>query len=411
MSKNGFTTTILHSDRRAGAEHGAVHKPMHPSSQYAYADARELAAVFQGKPGYTYARQGTPTTAALEAQVTQMEEGLATISFATGMAALNATFFTLLRRGDHLITSKYIFGNTNSLLGTLGALGVDVTLVDATNIDDVRQAWRPETRMVFTESIANPGTQVADMRAIGQWCREKNLVYVIDNTLSTPWLATGKAFGASLVVNSLSKYIGGHANALGGAVTNTGLYDWSTYPNIAEPYRKGPGNTWGLTQIKKKGLRDMGGTLSSEAAHRIAAGAETLALRMDKCCANAMALATFLERHPKVVKVHYPGLASHPQHERAADYFGGKFGALMGVDLDGGIDVFEFLNHLEVLILATHLGDTRTLVLPMAQTIYYEMGAKQRALMGISDTFLRISVGIEDTQDLIGDFTQALERF
>lgn len=411
MSKNGFTTTILHSDRRAGAEHGAVHKPMHPSSQYAYADARELAAVFQGKPGYTYARQGTPTTAALEAQVTQMEEGLATISFATGMAALNATFFALLRRGDHLITSKYIFGNTNSLLGTLGALGVDVTLVDATNIDDVRQAWRPETRMVFTESIANPGTQVADMRAIGQWCREKNLVYVIDNTLSTPWLATGKAFGASLVVNSLSKYIGGHANALGGAVTNTGLYDWSTYPNIAEPYRKGPGNTWGLTQIKKKGLRDMGGTLSSEAAHRIAAGAETLALRMDKCCANAMALATFLERHPKVVKVHYPGLASHPQHERAADYFGGKFGALMGVDLDGGIDVFEFLNHLEVLILATHLGDTRTLVLPMAQTIYYEMGAKQRALMGISDTFLRISVGIEDTQDLIGDFTQALERF
>lgn len=411
MSKNGFTTTILHSDRRGGAEHGAVHKPMHPSSQYAYADARELAAVFQGKAGYTYARQGTPTTAALEAQVTQMEDGLATISFATGMAALNATFFALLHRGDHLISSKYIFGNTNSLLGTLGALGVEVTLVDATNIDDVRQAWRPETRMVFCESIANPGTQVADMRAIGQWCREKNLVYVIDNTLSTPWLGTGKAFGASLVVNSLSKYIGGHANALGGAVTNTGLYDWSTYPNIAEPYRKGPGTTWGLTQIKKKGLRDMGGTLSSEAAHRIAAGAETLALRMEKCCANSMALATFLENHPKVSKVHYPGLASHPQHTRAADYFGGRFGALMGVDLVSGIDVFEFLNHLEVLVLATHLGDTRTLVLPMAQTIYYEMGARQRALMGISDTFLRVSVGIEDTEDLIGDFTQALARF
>jgi len=410
MSKNGFTTTILHSDRRAGAEHGAVHKPMHPSSQYAYADSRELAAVFQGQPGYTYARQGTPTTAALDAQVTQMEDGVATISFATGMAALNATFFALLRRGDHLITSKYIFGNTNSLLNTLGALGVDVTLVDATDIDDVRKAYRAQTRMVFTEAIANPGTQVADLRAMGDWCREKNLVYVIDNTLATPWLSPGKVFGASLVVNSLSKYIGGHGNALGGAVTNTGLYDWSDYPHIAEPYRKGPATTWGLTQIKKKGLRDMGGTLSSEAAHRIAVGAETLALRMDKSCQNSMALAQYLSRHPKVVKVHYPGLASHPQHERAADYFGNRFGALMGVDLAPDIDVFEFLNRLRVLILATHLGDTRTLVLPMAQTIYYEMGAQQRALMGISDTFLRMSVGIEDTQDLIDDFAQALDR-
>src|SRR3546814_140169 len=205
MPKNGFTTTILHSDRRAGAEHGAVHKPMHPSSQYAYADSRELAAVFQGKSGYTYARQGTPTTAALEAQVTDMEEGIATVSFATGMAALNATFFALLRRGDHLITSKYIFGNTNSLLNTLGALGVDVTLVDATDIDAVRQAYRPCTRMVFVEYIANPGPQVADMRDIGAWCREKSLVYVIDNTLSTPWLCRGKAFGASLVVNSRSE--------------------------------------------------------------------------------------------------------------------------------------------------------------------------------------------------------------
>ncbi|TAM89385.1 MAG: cystathionine gamma-synthase family protein [Candidimonas sp.] len=411
MPKNGFTTTILHSDRRAGAEHGAVHKPIHPSSQYAYTDAHEIAAVFQGKPGYTYARQGTPTTAALEAQVTQMEQGLATISFATGMAALNATFFALLHRGDHLISSKYIFGNTNSLLNTLAALGVEVTLVDATDANEVKRAWRPETRMVFVESIANPGTQVADMRAVGAWCRDKNLVYVVDNTLSTPWLCTGTEFGASLTVNSLSKYIGGHANALGGAVTNTGLYDWSTYPNIAEPYRKGPVSTWGLTQIKKKGLRDMGGTLSSDAAHRIAIGAETLALRMDKCCANAMTLATFLENHPKVASVRYPGLASHAQHTRAAEFFGGKFGSLMGVDLVDGIDLFEFLNWLEIPILATHLGDTRTLILPMAQTIYYEMGAKQRALMGISDTFVRISVGIEDTEDLLADFTQALGHF
>lgn len=406
--KNGFTTTIVHSDRRALVEHGAVHKPMHPSAEYAFKDARELAAVFQGKAGFTYARQGTPTTTALEAKITQMEQGVATVTFASGMAALAATFFTLLKAGDHLISSQYIFGNSNSLLGTLAGLGVNVSLVDATDVANVAAAYTPETRMVFTEAIANPGTQVADMKAIGEWAREQNLVYVIDNTLATPWLCTGTELGASLVVNSLSKHIGGHGNALGGAVTDTGLYDWSGYENIAEAYRGGKPTSWGLTQIKKKGLRDMGGSLAAESAHRIAVGAETLSLRMDKACSNALALAQFLEQHPMVAKVHYPGLANHPQHARASALFRGRYGALLGVELVENIDIFEFLNRLQVLVLATHLGDNRTLVLPMAQTIYYEMGAERRALMGISDNFLRVSVGIEDTADLIGDFEQAL---
>ncbi len=408
MSNNGFSTTILHSDRRGGVEHGGVHKPLHPSSEYAYTDARELAAVFQGKAGYTYARQGTPTTGALEAKITQMEGGVSSVSFATGMAALTATFFTLLKKGDHLISSQYIFGNTNSLLGTLSDLGVEVTLVDATDLEQVKAARRPQTRMVFTETIANPGTQIADLKGIGQWCREQGLVYVLDSTLSTPWLCRGIEAGASLVVNSMSKYIGGHGHALGGAVTDTGLFDWSVYPNIAEPYRKGNPTSWGLTQIKKKGLRDMGGTLSSDAAHRIAVGAETLSLRMDKACSNAMALAQYLGQHPRVTLVRYPGLPSHAQHQRAADLFGGRFGALLGVELAADLDVFDFLNRLNVLVLATHLGDTRTLVLPVAHTIYYEMGPERRALMGIGDNLLRISVGIEDTQDLINDFAQAL---
>jgi len=409
MSKNGFTTTILHSDRRASVEHGAIHKPLHPSSEYAFSDSRELAGVFQGKAGFTYARQGTPTTAALESKITQMEGGVGTVTFASGMAALTATFLTLLRKGDHLISSQYIFGNTNSLLGTLAGLGVEVTFVDATDVESVKAAWRPETRMVFVESIANPGTQVADMKAIGEWCSARNLVYVLDNTLSTPWLLRGIDVQASLVVNSLSKYIGGHGHALGGAVTNTGLYDWTGYEAIAEQYRTGSPVQWGLTQIKKKGLRDMGGTLSSDSAHRIAVGAETLALRMDRACANAMALAHHLQAHPKVAKVHYPGLPSHGQHVRAGELFGKRYGALLGVELVDGIDVFDFLNCLRVLILATHLGDTRTLVLPVAHTIYHEMGPARRAQMGIADSLLRVSVGIEDIADLTHDFDQALD--
>lgn len=409
MSKSGFTTEILHSDRRTGCEFGAVHQPLHPSAEYAFADARELAAVFQGKAsGFSYSRQGTPTTAALEKKLTHMEQGTGSVSFSSGMAALAATFLSLLKAGDHLISSKYIFGNTNSLLNTLQGLGVEVTLVDATDMASVKQAKRSNTLMVFTETIANPGTQIADLKAIGEWCAEQGLLYVVDNTLSTPWLATAKSFGAGLVMNSLSKYIAGHGNALGGMVTDTGLFDWSHYPNISPAYRTGNTQSWGLTQIKKKGLRDMGGTLSSDVAHRIATGAETLAIRMAKACENAYKLAHYLAQHPHVTTVHYPGLVTHPQHQRATALFKGYYGALLGVELAANINVFDFLNKLRVLILSTHLGDTRSLTLPVAHTIYYEMGAEQRALMGIGDNLLRISVGIEEYADLEADFAQAL---
>lgn len=408
MSANGFTTEVIHSDRRQGSECGAVHQPLHPSTEYAFSDARELAAVFQGKAGFSYARQGTPTTAALEKQVTKMEKGTASVSFASGMAALSAIFLTLLKAGDHLISSKYIFGNTNSLFLTLQGFGVEVSLVDATDVEQVKAARKANTRMVFTETIANPGTQIADLQGIGQWCAQEGLLYVLDNTLSTPCLLTGHSVGAGLVMNSLSKYIAGHGQALGGMVTDTGLFDWTDYPNIADVYRQGNPQSWGLTQVKKKGLRDMGATLSSDAAHRISVGAETLPLRMQKACDNANRLAHFLSQHPQVTAVRYPGLSSHPQHVRAQQLFNGQFGALLAVELAADIDVFDFLNRLRVLALATHLGDTRSLTLPVAHTIYYEMGAEQRALMGIADNLLRISVGIEDYADLEGDFSQAL---
>jgi O-acetylhomoserine (thiol)-lyase len=410
MAKHGFTTRILHNDRHLSVEHGAVHKPIHTSSQYAYPDARELAAVFQGKAGYTYARQGTPTTDALEKKVSAMEGGGSSLTFSTGMGALSALFTTLLRAGDHLISSQFIFGNTNSLFGTLEQLGIEISLVDPTDVSAVAAAIKPNTRMVFTETIANPGTQIADLEGLGQLCAKHNLVYVVDNTLTSPWLFQPRTVGASLVMNSLSKHIGGHANALGGSLTDTGLFDWTKFPNILDVYKKGPAAGWGITQIKKKGLRDMGATLAADAAHRIAVGAETLSLRLDKISSNALALAKFLAKHPGVARVSYPGLESHPQHQRARKLFGGKFSNLLGVELAAGIDSFEFLNQLQIVILATHVGDTRTLALPAAQTIYYEMGPALRAQMGIADGLIRLSIGIEDEEDLLADFAQAFEK-
>ena len=408
MSAHGFTTTILHFDRQQPVEHGALHKPIHTSVAYGYKDSRELARVFQGEaPGYVYGRQTNPTVSALEGKITAMEDGIATACFATGMAAIGTTLLALLRRGDHFVSSRFLFGNTSSLFSTLAAHGLDVSFVDATDAANVERALRPETRAVFVETIANPRTQVADLARIGALCRQRGIVYIVDNTMTSPYLFRPKAVGASLVVNSLTKHIGGHGNALGGSVTDTELYDWSTFSNIYDNYRKAKPALWGITQIRKKGLRDFGGTLSPEAANSIAMGAETLALRMERACDNALALARYLAAHPRVARVYYPELESHPQHALAGSLFR-RPGTLMAIELADGIDCFDFLNRLEVPICSSNLGDNRTLAIPVAHTIFFEMGAERRASMGIADSLIRLSIGIEDIDDLIADFRQAL---
>jgi O-acetylhomoserine (thiol)-lyase len=409
--KPGFTTAILHSDRRRGTEFGATHAPLHPSAAWGFSSVRELIEVFQGdRTGFVYGRQHNPTVAALEAKVTAMEDGIATVCFATGMAGISAMLWALLKRGDHVVVSSFVFGNTNSLFLSLSELGCDVTFVDATDAANVEAALRPATRFVFVETVANPRTQVADLEAIGELCASRNIVYVVDNTMTSPALFRPKAVGASLVVNALTKYIGGHGHALGGAITATGLYDWASYPHIQAPYRKGPSTTWGVTQVRKKGLRDAGGTLAAQAAHAIAVGAETLMLRMERTCSNALALARFLAAHPRIARVHYPGLSTHAQHERATRLFDGRYGGLLAIELAEGGDCLALLDALEVVILSSNLGDTRTLALPAAHTIFFEMGAERRASMGIADSLIRVSVGIEDEDDLIGDFAQALEK-
>ncbi|MEZ5650926.1 MAG: cystathionine gamma-synthase family protein [Burkholderiaceae bacterium] len=405
----GFTTRIVHSDRLDPIEHGSLQKPVHANVAYGYEDARDLAAVFQGRQaGYTYGRQVNPTVEALQTKITRMEDGLGTVCFGTGMAAIGTVLFALLRRGDHFVSSSFLFGNTNSLFNSFAAHGVDVTFADATRVEAVREALRPETRLVFVETIANPATQVSALAEIGELARERGLIFVVDNTMTSPWLIQPRSVGASLVVNSLTKYIGGHGNALGGAVTDTGLFDWSGFANIYDIYRQGDPRKWGLQQIKKKGLRDLGATLGPEAAHHIAVGAETLALRLERQCANAQALAEHLDAQPWVRKVFYPGLPAHPQHDRARTLFR-RPGALLSFELGHEVDLWRYLNALRVVVKSSNLGDNRTLAIPVAHTIFHEMGAERRASMGIDESLIRISVGIEDCDDLLADFSQAYE--
>ena len=408
MSKKGFYTKNLHSDRSDNPEHGVLHKPIHPSVAYGYEDARYLAEVFQGKrTGYNYGRQLNPTVVALQNRITTMEEGIASVAFATGMAAIASSLLSLLKSGDHIVSSSFLFGNTNSLFNTLERLGIEVTFVDATEARFVENALQENTRLVFVETIANPVTQIADLQAIGQLCQLKGLIYCVDNTMTSPHLFLPKQVGASLIINSLTKYIGGHGNALGGAVTDTGLYDWSSFENIHQTYRDENTKLWGITQIKKKGLRDMGASMSPEAAHHLAVGSETLPMRMDRACSNAMVLAEFCEQHKKIKRVYYPGLSEHPQHERARQLFK-NFGSIFSLDLANDVDCFDFLNKMENIISSSNLGDNRTLAIPVAHTIYYEMGEQRRASMGIADSMIRFSVGIEEIEDLLDDFNKAL---
>ena len=408
--KFGFTTTILHSDRQKPIEHGSLHKPIHTAVAYGYRDARELAEVFQGKkPGYRYGRQGNPTVSALEEKITRMEDGMATLCFSTGMAAIGAVVQALLRAGDHVVSSSFLFGNTNSLWQTVNLQGMPVSFVDATDVANVEKVITPATRMVFVETIANPRTQIADLARIGELCCERGILYVVDNTMTSPYLFRPKHVGASLVLNALTKSIGGHGNALGGSLTDTGLFDWARYPNIAENYKRFAPAQWGMAQLRAKALRDFGGALGPEAAHHLAVGSETMALRIERESSSALALANMLDADERVAAVYYPGLPLHPQHSLATELFR-AYGGLLSFELKPGVDCFDYLNRLQLAIPASNLGDTRTLVIPVAHTIYHEMGPERRASMGISESLIRVSVGIEDTDDLLNDFRQALDQ-
>ncbi len=411
----GFTTTILHNDRQSLIEHGSIHKPVHTSVTFGYSLAQDLVDVFQSKKsGYRYGRQGNPTVTALESTLTKMEDGTATLCFASGMAAIGAMVVALLKAGDHVVCSTFLFGNTSNLWQTTANLGMDVSFVDATQVDHVEAALTPATRMVFVETIANPRTQVADLQKIGVLCQARGILLVVDNTMTSPYLFRPKTIGAGLVINSLTKVISGHGDVLGGCITDTGVFDWRNFPNIGAGIQKQPPLQWGISQLRGKALRDFGACLSPEAAHHIAIGAETMALRVERQCSNTAKLTDMLAVHPNVAAVYYPGLKNHPQHALASTLFK-SHGSIFSFELantnkpaNKQISCVDFLDRLKIAISATHLGDNRTLIIPVAQTIFFEMGAERRAAMGISESLIRVSVGIEDQDDLLADFEQAL---
>ncbi|EWH08200.1 hypothetical protein DS2_18563 [Catenovulum agarivorans DS-2] len=408
--EKGFTTKLVHAEHQQKPADGAVHIPTDHSVLFTYDNAQDLIDVFQGRSSsHAYARQSSPSIAGLQNTITKLERGHDSLVFSSGMAAITTLMLSLLKADDHVIVSKFVFGNTNSFVSTLQNFGIAVSLVDITDREQITQSIQHNTRLLFCETIANPMTQVVDLTAVGQLCKNNNMLFVVDNTMTPCYLLNATRYPIDILVCSLTKYFGGHANALGGAIIDMGRYDWKQFHNILPAYQKSSPQDWGLTQIKKKGLRDMGACLSADSVHLLSVGSETMALRLDRACNNALEIAKYLNQHDKIKKVYYPGLTAHPQHELTAQQFN-SFGAILSFEPVDSIDCVELINAFKLILCSTHLGDNRTLAIPVAQTIYHEMGAENRARLGMSENMIRLSIGIEDFEDLRFDLEQSLNK-
>lgn len=387
----GFTTRAVHAGEHPDPTTGAVVPPVHLSTTFAFPSAEAGAALFAGeRPGYIYTRLGNPTVAVLEAKVADLEGGEAALATASGMAAIATVLLTLLGDGGHVVCTDALYSATYDLLARrLPAFGIRTTFVDATDPAAFARAITPETRLLYVETPGNPTLTLTDIAAVATVARQHGLPLVVDNTFATPYLQQPLALGADIVVHSATKYLGGHGDAVAGVIVGRRAF---------------------IAACREATLADFGGALSPLTAYLVLRGLPTLALRMERHCANAQRVAAYLSQHPKVAWVRYPGLPSHPQHALARRQMRG-FGGMVCFELAGGLAAGRaLLNAVRLCTLAVSLGDVRTLITHPASTTHHQVPAERRRAMGITDGLVRLSVGIEDPDDIVADLEQALNR-
>ncbi|MGE4170159.1 MAG: O-acetylhomoserine aminocarboxypropyltransferase/cysteine synthase family protein [Candidatus Margulisiibacteriota bacterium] len=406
-----FETKAIHSGHHRDPRTGATAISISQSATFAYDTAEELADVFAGKKfGYVYSRIANPTVAAFEQRVTELENGVGGIGFASGMAAINATVLTLASAGDELIASPNLFGGTLLLFkSVLAKCGITVVFVDPIDLKAVEAAITPKTRGVFIETIANPSLRLPNIKALAELCHAHHLPLVVDSTVTTPYLFPAKELGVDVVIHCATKYISGSGTISGGVVVDLGLFDWKTCktPAIAERAKQF-GKMAFLATARKDVVIHIGAALAPAHAQALMVGFESLALRMERHCDNALALAQFLATHPAVTAVNYPGLPDHPDFGLLASHVRGKGGGLLTFRLKDKAAAFACINGLKLASNAANLGDAKTLVIHAASTIYKDFTAEQMAEAGVDDTLIRVSVGIEHIDDIIADFQTAL---
>lgn len=406
-------TLAIHSGFAGDSTSGATAVPVYQTVSYAHKTAQELANVFDGKEaGYIYTRIANPTATALEIRLTALENGIGCITTSSGMAAIASVVMGLTRTGDEIIAAAGIFGGAVSLFqNILGRFGIQTTLVDIADTNNIEKAINHRMKLIFVETIGNPRMDVPDIPAIADLARKANIPLIVDNTVTTPFLFRPGRFGADIVVHSTSKFINGHGTAIGGAIVDTGNYNWRKSPfEDIRSLTDRMGNLAFLTHLRNLVYRDLGGCPAPMNSFLMLQGLETLPGRIIKHCENAKRLAQFLEAHPKVSWVNYPGLANNIFRERVARLFNGYGGALLTFGLGDKQKAFRLIDSLKLAKNLANLGDVRTLVIHPASTIFHEFSADEKTEMGVSEDMIRVSIGLEDFEDIQTDFEQAIEK-
>ena len=410
--KFSFDTILIHGGSEPGPA-GATTVPIVQSSSFAHATAEDLEDIFRGrKLGQVYTRVGNPTTESLEKRLALLEGGQAAIATASGMAAITTAVMAIVRSGDEILASSSLFGGTFSLFrDTLSNYGIRTTFVDPTDLAAVEDRINDGTRLVFVETIGNPKMDVPDIPAIAALARAAGIPLLVDATVTTPCLARGCDLGADIVIHSTSKFINGTGSAIGGAIVDLGRFDWQSakFPHF-EPYHKKYRNFAFTARVRKLIHKDFGACAAPMNSFLLSEGIETLSLRMERHCANALQLARFLAGHEQVRWVNYPGLEDSPHHAAAKRLYGGRFGGVLTFGLSDKAAAFRLINGLMLAKNLANIGDAKTLVIHPASTICADFGAEEKRLMGVGEEMVRVSVGIEAIDDIIEDFDTALNN-
>lgn len=421
----GFTTRQLHAGQRPDPTTGSRAVPIYQTTSYQFRDTQHAANLFALKElGNIYTRIMNPTTDVLEQRIADLEGGVGALAAASGHAAQTMAIFTLCAAGDHIVSSSRLYGGTyNQFNYTFPRLGIEVTFVDPADPANFERAIRPNTKILYGETLGNPDISVFPFEEVAEIGRRHAIPLMIDNTFATPYLCRPFEWGAHIVTHSTTKFLGGHGTTIGGIIVDGGNFDWRSgrFPNFTTPDPSYHGLVYAdlvqaglppfIIKARVQILRDIGACQAPFNSWQTLQGIETLSLRMERHVANAQAVAEFLERHPKVNWVSYPGLPSHPDHARAKKYLPKGAGAVLGFGIKGGVAAGrKFIESLQLFSHLANVGDAKSLAIHPATTTHSQLSEEELASAGVSPDFIRLSIGIEDIEDILWDLEQALEN-
>lgn len=420
--KPGFDTIALHGGQRPDVATGARAVPIYQTTSYVFRDTTHAANLFALKEfGNIYTRIMNPTWAVLEERVAALEGGVGALATASGQAAETLAVLNIARAGEQIVSSASLYGGTYNLFHyTLPKMGIEATFVDPSEPGDFRKAITPKTRLIFAETLGNPKNDMLDIEAVARVAHDAGIPLVIDNTVATPYLCRPFEWGADIIVHSLTKFLGGHGTSIGGIIVDSGKFDWANgkFRELVEPdptyhnlkFVETFGNLAYILKARVQLLRDLGPALSPFNAFQILQGIETLSLRMQRHCDNALKVAQFLEDHPAVTWVNYPGLPSHPTRALAKKYLQHGFGAIVGFGIKGGSQAgIRFINAVKLLSHLANIGDAKSLVIHPASTTHQQLTPAEQLETGVTEDFIRLSIGLETIEDIIADIDQALQ--